>query len=557
MLGIDNNTVLMLHAEDFKDSSYSPKTVTNNGVTISSGKFDNAFVFNGTSSYLEINNIDLQSLLSSNFTIEFFVNMTSRNKSYPTPLSIASAAATANRSVWIHFNSSSTEFNFGNGTSSSVKITTSAINLNQWYHIAIVKDENLFKVFMDGNLINSATVNNFYSPSSSNFYFGTLYSTDTSTLFNGLIDEVRVSNVARWNSNFTPPTTQYEGEPTINIISKTRETIEFSVEHSSINKVDVLVNDMQKQSYSSNFDNLTFLIDKQDKTYIKGQNIIKIRVTYNNSYTCVKEIIHSIHITDEASLSEVMDEFEKISLMDLTNIDIVVKNELPREVKNGQIVVISNNYNNITMGYDYPSSPVANDIFIRIVDKNQCKFEVGINKKIDVYVFGAWKYNGSTWVRINSYIGLNNEWFPMNKEILFESGNGLSYEKYFSVRKSWENGNNRDGGQYLFTNDYIYLKDDLSFMYTSNNSHIKSKSIDFKDINYVYVDYEVEDRWNATQYIMAGTVKYSITDRTVKRNTLMLDMRNYNDLSNITFYMGYTSGESAYTDIKIYNIWCE
>lgn len=262
-------------------------------------------------------------------------------------------------------------------------------------------------------------------------------------------------------------------------------------------------------------------------------------------------------LSSNASLREVMDKFEEISLMDLTNIDIVVKNELPREVKNGQIVVISNNYNNITVGYDYPSSPVANDIFIRIVDKNQCKFEVGANKKIEIYVFGAWKYNGSSWDRINSYIGLNNEWFPMNKEILFESGNGLSYEKYFTVRKSWENGNNTDGGQYSFTNDYIYLKDDLSYMNKSNNSHIKTKSIDFKDINYVYVDYEVKDRWNATQYIMAGTVKYSITDRTVRRNTLMLDMRNYNEVSDITFYMGYTSGESAYADIKIYNIWCE
>ena len=142
-------------------------------------------------------------------------------------------------------------------------------------------------------------------------------------------------------------------------------------------------------------------------------------------------------LSSNASLREVMDKFEEISLMDLTNIDIVVKNELPREVKNGRIVVISNNYNNITVGYDYPSSPVANDIFIRIVDKNQCKFEVGANKKIEIYVFGAWKYNGSSWDRINSYIGLNNEWFPMNKEILFESGNGLSYEKYFTVRKSW------------------------------------------------------------------------------------------------------------------------
>ena len=429
MLGIDNNTVLMLHAEDFKDSSYSPKTVTNNGVTISSGKFDNAFVFNGTSSYLKINNIDLQSLLSNNFTIEFFVNMTSRNKSYPTPLSIASELATANRSVWIHFNSTSTEFNFGNGAATNIKITTSAISLNRWYHIAIVKDGNLFKVFMDGNLINSVTVNNFYSPSSSNFYFGTLYPSDTSTLFNGKIDEVRVSNVARWNSNFTPPTKPYEGEPTINIISKTREAIEFSVEHSNINKVDVLVNDIQKQSYSSNFDNLTFLIDEQDKTYIKGQNIIKIRVTYNNSYTCVKEIIHSIHITDEASLKDVIDEFEKISYMNLSDIDIVVKNELPREVKNGQIVVISNSY-------DYPSSPLLNDVFVRIAKKNQCKFEVGTNKKIEVYVFGACKYNGSTWDKVDSYIGIDGIWVSMKKIDLLERSKINEYKDNYTIEST-------------------------------------------------------------------------------------------------------------------------
>ena len=259
-----------------------------------------------------------------------------------------------------------------------------------------------------------------------------------------------------------------------------------------------------------------------------------------------------VEVKEDYTLTALINEIK-----DVSNVNVKVYNKLPSVVENGQIAIVTDTCNNITVAYDYPSSPVANDIFIRIVDKNQCKFEVGTNKKIEVYVFGAWKYNGSTWDRIDSYIGLNNEWFPMNKEILFESGNGLSYEKYFTVRKSWENGNNTDGGQYSFTNDYIYLKDDLSYMDKSNNSHIKSKSIDFKDINYVYVDYEVKNRWNAEQYIMAGTVKYSITDRTVKRNVLTLDMRNYNKVSNITFYMGYTSGGSAYTDIKIYNIWCE
>lgn len=257
-----------------------------------------------------------------------------------------------------------------------------------------------------------------------------------------------------------------------------------------------------------------------------------------------------------ASLKEVMDKFEEISLSDFSNIDVVVKSELPNEVENGQIVVISNNYNNITIAYDYPSSPLLNDVFVRITDKNQCKFEVGINKKIVVYVFGAWKYNGSNWDRINSYIGFNNEWFPMNKEILFENGNGLAYEKYFTTRKSWENGNTRVG-QITFTNDCIIMEDDLSNMSKSNYSHIKSKTIDFKDIDYVYVEYEIKNRWNATQYIQAGTVKHSITARTVSRNVLKLDMRNYNEISDITFYIGYTSGASAYSDITIYNIWCE
>ena len=258
-----------------------------------------------------------------------------------------------------------------------------------------------------------------------------------------------------------------------------------------------------------------------------------------------------VEVREDYTLTALINEVK-----DVSNVNVKVYNKLPSVVENGQIAIVTDTCNNITVTYDYPSSPLLNDVFVRITDKNQCKFEVGTNKKIEVYVFGAWKYNGSTWDRIDSYIGIDNVWFPMNKEILFENGNGLVYEKYFKTRKSWANGNTNTG-EITFTNDYIYMKDDLSYMTKSNYSHIKSKSIDFKDINYVYIDYEVKDRWNAEQYIMAGTVKYSITDRTVKRNVLTLDMRNYNEVSDITFYMGFSSGASAYTDIKIYNIWCE
>ena len=72
MVGIDNNTVLMLHGEDFTDNSYSPKTISNSSTSIGAGKFDSGFVFNGTSSYIKVNNMDLQTTLSNDFTIDFF-----------------------------------------------------------------------------------------------------------------------------------------------------------------------------------------------------------------------------------------------------------------------------------------------------------------------------------------------------------------------------------------------------------------------------------------------------------------------------------------------------
>ena len=50
-------------------------------------------------------------------------------------------------------------------------------------------------------------------------------------------------------------------------------------------------------------------------------------------------------LNSNASLRQVMDKFEEISLSDFPNIDIVAKSKLPSQVKNGQIVCVSNNVN--------------------------------------------------------------------------------------------------------------------------------------------------------------------------------------------------------------------
>ena len=96
--------------------------------------------------------------------------------------------------------------------------TTPGISINTWAHIAIVKTHSTdnLQLFVDG--VSKKSVTNTAHPAISGTsrigrgYSG--YATD------GWIDEVRVSNVARWSSGFTPPTSEYT-DSNVNVAATT------------------------------------------------------------------------------------------------------------------------------------------------------------------------------------------------------------------------------------------------------------------------------------------------------------------------------------------------
>lgn len=75
-----------------------------------------------------------------------------------------------------------------------------------WYHIAMVKSGSNIYHFVDGTQIGSTITGVTGSSAQSQFVIGAY---PAGGYFNGWMDEVRVSNVARWTSNFTPPTEAY------------------------------------------------------------------------------------------------------------------------------------------------------------------------------------------------------------------------------------------------------------------------------------------------------------------------------------------------------------
>jgi len=111
-------------------------------------------------------------------------------------------SSSANREIFFEYYESGNPYpgrQFSAGT---------AVGLNAWHHIAIVRDGNTLRAFYDGNPTSDPT---YSMPSASmrgssgvNLYVGREVQHNFGW-FDGWIDEVRVSNgIARWTTSFTP-----------------------------------------------------------------------------------------------------------------------------------------------------------------------------------------------------------------------------------------------------------------------------------------------------------------------------------------------------------------
>ena len=82
--------------------------------------------------------------------------------------------------------------------------------VNTWYHIAIVRNGGKISAYINGVLVGSVDKATTYEFSMLPTMIG--HSLDTNTDlsgFAGYIDEFRISKVARWTADFTPPTAAY------------------------------------------------------------------------------------------------------------------------------------------------------------------------------------------------------------------------------------------------------------------------------------------------------------------------------------------------------------
>lgn len=218
-------TILMCHFESFKDSSaYNHKIMNYGGPVVAGGKgrFGSSLYLDG-GSWICAGTKDAFDFGYSNFTIEMWVNLEedistkrfclfgryeniSREKFFGFELLNGKLNAFASNQTGSFTNI------FHMGTHSLTW------NLNQWYHVAMVKDGQIIKLYRDGEQQAINTSDRYYIPYDGMSpmpeiacpgVIGNFHQEQISRSFRGHIDELRVSSVARWSGNFSPPEKPY------------------------------------------------------------------------------------------------------------------------------------------------------------------------------------------------------------------------------------------------------------------------------------------------------------------------------------------------------------
>lgn len=195
------------------DSSPSPKTMTAVGdakISTAQSKFGGASIlFDGSGDYLSTPNNAAFNFQSSSFTIEAWVYLTTNNpasnhcivSNYQNPTNgWALQTASVSPGGRLSFNASGDGYDI---------LGTTVLSTNTWYHVAVSGEVGSIKLFVNGvqegsTYTGATSLNSTAITTVGGLWAGGLYNT-----FFGYIDDLRITKgVARYTTNFTPPTEQ-------------------------------------------------------------------------------------------------------------------------------------------------------------------------------------------------------------------------------------------------------------------------------------------------------------------------------------------------------------
>jgi len=179
---------------------------------------EGSLYFDGSSALITVDSPDF-SLGSNDFTVDFYLKL-EKNES-TTILTQSDTAAVNASSIYIGANyvgPGSIDVYLSDGTLWDYQFHTTdgLVNDGDWHHVAIVRSSNQVLIFVDGQLEGTGTLPQNFVIGDSAFPMQIAAQKKPNlnsyeNFFKGYLDEFRISTgIARWTTDFTPPSPQPE-----------------------------------------------------------------------------------------------------------------------------------------------------------------------------------------------------------------------------------------------------------------------------------------------------------------------------------------------------------
>jgi len=217
----DANTLLMCHFDGANESTtitdavgrHTLTAVGDAQISTAQAKFGQSLLLSGTG-YVSTPDSDDWHFGAGDFTLECWVRraetgvdhrIIGQYKIDNTDYAFESWIGTDNKVSFLYSTNGSSWNNIGGYTG------TATIAANTWTHIAFVRYGTTIKTYINGTEDRSWSVGTgSLHNSTGDLWIGASHFGNGQFKMNGHIDELRVSNVARWTANFTPPTAAYK-----------------------------------------------------------------------------------------------------------------------------------------------------------------------------------------------------------------------------------------------------------------------------------------------------------------------------------------------------------
>ncbi len=209
-LDSDSNTIALWHLNEGVGTTFHDATSNHNDGTMidanwtDDGRFAKALQFDGTGDYLTVPISPSLQSISNDATIEMWFQYTGMTTSsytlwrWGTNLnSVTSEAkiAQGDRKLRALFHAA------GQALGGRELMSKNPLNENEWYHVALCYNGEKEQLFINGELQDEVTANSNVDIPDDKFWIGRNGNATNPKFFNGKIDEVRISDIARYAVN--------------------------------------------------------------------------------------------------------------------------------------------------------------------------------------------------------------------------------------------------------------------------------------------------------------------------------------------------------------------